>query len=165
MDLELPQAGVPLTNDPPRLMAEAWYRAFSGLYSQFRDLTRDVTDGLENAETGLGTKATKAQTEYGCWPFIFPADGTETVCLNLPFGWTITKTTTKTRVGTSTVTVKINGVALGGSDNAASTSEQEQAHSSANVAAAGDDITVTFASTSGDCEGLALAIQGTRTLD
>ena len=93
------------------------------------------------------------------------ATRTETLALNLASGVTWTKVNTKTKVGTATVTINIDGVPLGGTPNAASTSQQEQAHTSANVAAAGTDITATLASTSADCEGLTIALEGTRTLD
>jgi hypothetical protein len=62
------------------------------------------------------------------------------------------------------VTFKINGNALGGTANSASTSEQSQAHSSSNSVAADDDVEVTFSSTSSDCENLAATLKGTRTL-
>jgi hypothetical protein len=93
--------------------------------------------------------------------WLFPEDGTFKIVVKSAFAWTITETTTITTAGTATVTMSINGTPLGGTANAASTSEQSQAHSSANAVAAGDDISVAFSSTSGDCVNLSLNITGT----
>jgi hypothetical protein len=108
--------------------------------------------------------ATVTQAVGASWTFKAPEDETVPVYLNFQFGWTITKVTTITEVGTSTVTVKINTTALGGSSNSASTSESTQNHSSANVVATSDKLQITFASTSSDCENLCVTVQGTRTL-
>lgn len=83
--------------------------------------------------------------------------------LNSKFAFTINEVTTKCTAGTATVTIKINGVALGGTANAASTSEQTQTHTTANAVAVGDDVTVTVSSNSG-CENLAINYKYTRTL-
>jgi hypothetical protein len=93
--------------------------------------------------------------------WLFPEDGTFKIVVKSAFAFTITETTTITGAGTSTVTISINGTPLGGTANSASTSEQSQAHSSANAVAAGDDISITFASTSSDCVNLSLNIAGT----
>lgn len=158
-DLTIPTAGETFVLEDGR-PNPTWWRFFQRLGSQFNQTTRD----LASTDSGLGTKATTVQKEYGSWPYLVPEDGTITLALNLAFEWTITKVSTKTNVGTATVTVKIDGVALGGTANSASTSQQEQAHSSANVAAAGTDVQVTLASTSADCAGLTIAIEGTRVL-
>jgi hypothetical protein len=164
MDIEVPQAGVPITKDSQELIAEPWYRALAALFSQFRDTTRGLASAVDDSNTGLASKADKDQTEYGSWTIEFPSDGTEMLALNIPYGWTITKSTTKTTAGTSTVTIKIDGVSIGGSANAASVAQDEQTHSSANVAAVGTDITAVMSSTSGDCAGLTIALEGTRVL-
>ena len=93
--------------------------------------------------------------------WLFPVNGANKIVVKSAFAFTITETTTITTVGTSTVTISINGTPLGGSANSASTSEQSQTHSTANAVAIGDDITVTFASTSSDCVNLSLNIAGT----
>ena len=93
--------------------------------------------------------------------WLFPEDGTFKVLVKSAFAFTITETTTITTAGTSTVTISINGTPLGGTANSASTGEQSQAHSSANAVVAGDDISITFASTSSDCANLSLNIAGT----
>ena len=152
-DLAVPEAAERIALEDGRPNA-TWYRVFAQLVSAFNGATRN----LDDVDTGLDTKATKAQDEYGSWTLVFPVDGTETLALNLAYGVTWTKVTTKTKVGTATVTINIDGVPLGGTANAASTSQQEQAHTSANVAAAGADITATLASTSADCEGLTIAL-------
>lgn len=83
--------------------------------------------------------------------------------LNSKFAFTINEVTTKCTAGTATVTVKINGVALGGTANSASTSEQTRTHTTANAVAVGDDVTVTVSANSG-CENLAINYKYTRTL-
>lgn len=158
-ELAIPHPQEALVTEDGRIN-KTWYDRLSALFTQYRDTNRD----LASAATGLSSKATTVQKEYGCWTYAFPADGTQILALNLSHAWTITKVTTKTGVGTSTCTVKIDGVALGGTANSASTSQQEQAHTTANAAAAGTDVTVTFASTSGDCADLTIAVEGTRTL-
>jgi hypothetical protein len=97
------------------------------------------------------------------WEMIFAEDGDYSLALNAAHAMTITSVTTKTSAGTATVTVKINGVALGGTANSASTSEQTQAHTTTNEAAAGDDITLTVSANSG-AENLRVAIHYTRPL-
>lgn len=75
---------------------------------------------------------------------------------------TITETTTDAGSGTCTATFKINGVALGGTANSVSTSEQSQAHASANTFSAGDTISVTVSSNS-SCTDMAASVFYTRT--
>lgn len=158
-ELSIPHPQEALVTEDGRIN-KTWYDRLSALFTQYRETNRD----LASAESGLGSKATTVQKEYGCWTFQFPEDGTDNLALNLAYAWTITKVTTKTKAGTATVTIKIDGVALGGTANSASTTQQEQTHSSANVAAAATDVTATFASTSSDCESLTIAVEGTRVL-
>ena len=79
------------------------------------------------------------------WDGNFRTGGDDTVTLiqKLKFAGTITDTTTKCASGTATYTFKINTTALGGTANSVSSSEQEQAHASANDFVAGDSIVVT----------------------
>jgi hypothetical protein len=79
------------------------------------------------------------------------------------YGFTITEVTTRCTTGTSTVTVTINGTPLGGTANSASTTEQSQAHASANVVAAGDTLAIVVSSNAA-CEMLTVDIAGTMTL-
>lgn len=87
-----------------------------------------------------------------------------TVGLKVPFAGTITETTTKCASGTATATFKIDGVALGGTANSVSTSEQSQAHTSANTFVAGNDIIITISSNA-SCTDMSYMIKYTRTLD
>jgi hypothetical protein len=103
---------------------------------------------------------------YGM-PILFKgavSDGDYLVALNLPKAITITKVTSKSTAGTCTATVKIGSTALGGTANSVSTTEQEQAHSTSNTAAAGDDLTVTVSANS-SCENMSLMIEYTAELD
>ena len=83
--------------------------------------------------------------------------------VKIPYGCTITETTTRCTSGTATGTFKINTTALDGTANSISSSEQSQSHSSANVVAAGDDIVLTISSNS-SCLNLSFTIKFTRTL-
>ena len=133
------------------------------------DITADDIAAQDGAFSATLTKggvsvATVTQTVGASFVFKAPEDETVYLILKCPFAWTITDVTTRTEVGTSTVTIKIDGNALGGSANSASTSESTQSHSSSNAVSADQDVTVTFASTSSDCENLAITLKGTRTL-
>ncbi len=159
-NITIPDASVRIAMEDGRPNTP-WYSILSRLAALFNQ----ATTALDNAETGLASKADKDQVVAAAFTFKFVEDETVRLIINCPFAWTITSTTTRTEAGTATCTFKIDGVALGGTANSASTSEQTQAHSSANVVDAGDDVEVTFSSTSGDCENLAITIAGTRVLD
>ena len=83
--------------------------------------------------------------------------------VNIPYGGTITSTTTRSASGTCTATFKVNTTALGGTANSVSSTEQEQSHSTSNTFDAGDDIVITVSSNS-SCEDLSFTIKFTRTL-
>jgi hypothetical protein len=74
---------------------------------------------------------------------------------------TATETTTRSESGTATFTFKINTTAFGGTANSVSSSEQSQAHASANAWSAGDDIVIT-ASANAACVGASFTIAYTR---
>lgn len=93
----------------------------------------------------------------------FPSNKDYRLVVKIPFGCTITETVTRSASGTCTATFKINTTALGGTANSVSSTEQSQAHSSANVVAAGDDIVMTISSNSA-CVDLSFTIKTTRTL-
>lgn len=81
--------------------------------------------------------------------------------INSPFTGTIESVTTICTSGTCTATVKINGVALGGTANSVSTSENIQTHTSANEFVPGDEVTLNISSNA-SCEGLAFTLSITR---
>lgn len=109
------------------------------------------------------TTHTHTVTEGGSWLLSLPQDGSYTLALKMPFGGTISETTTKSASGTCTATFKINSTPLGGTANSVSTGEQSQAHASANAFAAGDDLVVTIASNAA-CRDASLSIKWTRTI-
>lgn len=76
------------------------------------------------------------------------ADQDYVVVLKAERAMKILETTSKSRSGTCTATFKINTTALGGTANAVSTSEQSQAHTSANQMVAGDDLIITISANS-----------------
>jgi hypothetical protein len=141
------------------------------------DITADVIDATTvNATNGaFSSTLTKGgvsvaivnQAVGASFTFKVPENETVYLILNAQFQWTITQTDTITEVGTSTVTVNINGTPLGGTANSASTSLNTQTHATANVVntgSPGNPISVTFTSTSSNCENLCLTIWGTRVL-
>lgn len=94
------------------------------------------------------------------------ANGDITLYLKVPAalnGATITEAVSKCVSGTATATLKINTTALGGTANSVSSTEQAQAHASANTLATGDDIVVTISGGSG-LTSPTFSVSGTRTL-
>lgn len=127
---------------------------------QTRVLTSPDSDGTIETSTTL---ATKTRTEAMAGGLEVPENKSYTLVLNIPFAGTITSTTTKSVSGTCTATFKINTTALGGTANAVSSSEQEQAHASANAFVAGDDIVLTV-SANAACVDMSFTIKYTRTV-
>lgn len=82
-------------------------------------------------------------------------DGDYTLFEEAPFAGSIERTVTRSQSGTCTVTLKINGSALGGTANSVSTSKQGQDHTSDNEFAAGDRITYTVSSNA-SCKGMSI---------
>lgn len=154
-DLSLPEAAERIAMEDGRPGA-TWYRVFARLVSQFNTNARSVSDSL-------GTKATLGQAWSETVVIDIPDDG-DYVFPAVAGDFSITSVVTECDSGTCTATVKIDGVALGGSANAVSILRNTQTHSSANTHADGDDITVTI-SANASCERLSLTMIGTRTLD
>ena len=127
---------------------------------------KDHIDGQARQAAALSATVsanTATLAEFG-WPiFIEFPDDKDYPIINIPVGFTINSVTTKSTAGTCTVTVKINGVALGGTANSVSSTESTQSHTDDNVVAVGDDLTVTVSSNS-SAENVAIMIAGTRTL-
>lgn len=116
-----------------------------------------------NASNLSAGKASVTQTFEQSWIIEYPEDKDYRVVVNAALARTITSVTTKSSTGTCTLTVKINSTALGGTANSVSTTEQSQAHSSANEIAAGDDLVLTVSSVS-SCENVSITVSGTLTL-
>ena len=146
--------GVAITDPKTGLPSQTFLQAFNGI---MRSLT-----GAKGSLTA--TKAGLTQTTSGHWTIEAPEDKTYPVIQKAASAFTITETTTRCTTGTCTVTITINGTPLGGAANSASTTEQSQAHSSANEVAAGDTVAIVVSSNSG-CEMLSVSIAGTVTLD
>lgn len=113
---------------------------------------------------GTGDAAAKTQPDEFMSGFIAsPSNKDYRIVLKAAHGGTITETTTRSASGTCTATFKINTTNLGGTANSVSSTEQSQAHSSANVFAAGDDIVLTVSGNS-SCADFSFTIKYTRTL-
>lgn len=107
--------------------------------------------------------AAKAQTDYFSGLIASPGNQSYNLAINLPFAITVVNTTTKSGSGTCTATFKNTATALGGTANSVSSTEQTQAHASANTFAIGDDLVLTVSSNA-SCADLAFTIEYTRTL-
>lgn len=83
--------------------------------------------------------------------------------LNIPYAGSITSTSTESVSGTSTATFSIDGTNLGGTANSVSSTENIQAHASANTFVAAQDIELTISSNA-DTVDLSFTITYTRTL-
>jgi len=108
-------------------------------------------------------KAGLTQTASGHWLIPEPEDKAYVVIGKSAYAFTITEVTTKSVSGSCTVTIEINGTPLGGTANSASSTEQSQAHTTANEVAAGDTVEIVVSSNS-TCVDLTVDIAGTMTL-
>lgn len=77
-----------------------------------------------------------------------PSDKTYYLSINTPYSGTITDVTTRADIGSCTATVAINGISLGGSANAVSSSEVTESHINNHEFVVGDDLTLTVSSNS-----------------
>jgi hypothetical protein len=92
-----------------------------------------------------------------------PIDLSYKLIVKAPYAGTITEVTTISASGTCTATFKINTTALGGTANSVSSTEESQAHASANSFVAGDDIVLTV-SANATCVDMSFTIKFTKTL-
>lgn len=122
-----------------------------------------VSDALDQLDTDIATKAGTAQTELISGYVDAPGNGDLDIIIKTPIGFTISEITTKAVSGSITATWKIDGVALGGTANAVSTSEETQVHASANVIAVDEDLSLTTSSDS-SCTGFHYTMKVARTL-
>ena len=122
--------------------ANAYQIWHAGANVDGRDIAADGAK-LDGIEAG----ATRNAAWYGMMLGIV-TNGDYRIILNARRAGTIGQTTTRCASGTATATFKINGAALGGAANSVSSSEQTQAHASANIFAVGDDIVITITSAS-----------------
>jgi hypothetical protein len=150
----VPPPTVPLTNPVTGQTDQSWQEWFQAAHSALdaiASLTLPVQQNVDVIEEFVGS-------------FAFPSDGSpfDTIILDQKYGYTIDEITVKTALGTTTATWKINGVALGGGANSATTTKSTVTHNSANVMVAHDTLTVDLSSTSADCTGLSWTIKGRR---
>jgi hypothetical protein len=139
--------------------ASYWVALAPGTSGQFLQTNGG---GANPAWAAVGNIPSLSQIEFISGIIPVPSNTDYRIVVQLPYGLTINSTTTIATSGTCTATFKINTTALGGTANSVSTSEQEQTHSSANVAAAGDDLVITVSSNS-SCLNMSFTIKYTRT--
>ena len=119
-------------------------------------------DAAAVAALGM-SKASITQIAFMTFLIETPDDKDYLVLINSPYAFTIDSITSKSIDGTCTLTGKINTTPLGGSPNAVSVSEEEQAHTTSNSVAVGDDVVLTVSSSSG-AENVSVTIACTLTL-
>ena len=158
MAVNVPDAGSPLV-DSNGLITKDWYPVIRLLIDQ----ANAAESGLSDAEGSLETKAEQEQADSLYGVILVPQDQAYKLVVKLAHGLTITETTTVCTSGTCTATFSINGTPIGGTANSVSSSEQSQAHTTVNVAVAGDDLEVTV-SANASCLGLSLTIHYTYAL-
>lgn len=119
-----------------------------------------------NATTGGGTTdddAASRTQEFTEAAYIeFPANK-EYVFVSNSIDGTIDAVICQTQSGNCTVTVKINGVALGGGSTVANANKRATGHSSQNELTRTDDISIQVANVN-NAEGLSVTIRGTQEL-
>lgn len=169
-DGRIPTAQSDVMDSSGKRFTLAWFRFFAaleGVRKSLADGDADLTSSIEQIESDLtALQNTVNNLEItDCWTHFVPkvVNGDVVVVQKLPFAAKITSVVTDCASGTCTVTGKIDGVALGGTANSVSTTEQEQTHASDNEAAAGTTISYTVASNSA-CLGMRVQINYTRAL-
>lgn len=121
-------------------------------------LAKVIADGAE-IQVGELTKAGLVSSEK--MHIMVPTAQDYFLDLDAKYAYTILEITTQCTEGTCTLVGKINGVSLGGTANSVSTTEQTQAHSSANIVAVGDKVVLT-ASAIAACVNLGITVKTRR---
>lgn len=130
-------------------------------YRYFQSLDQAARQSIATVAALDSSKAAKTGQTWGAPAFVEAPDAKDyKIVVKSPIALTVTSVTTICTVGTATLTVKINSTALGGTANSVSTSEQTQAHTTANAVAVGDDIVLTFSSVSA-AENVSVMLSGT----
>lgn len=125
--------------------------------------TRKLDQAQKATDTSLTALQAALAVDVWSWFIPSPEDDDYDLIINGPYACAINTVTTDCTAGTATLTAKINTTALGGTANSVSTTEQEQAHTTANSFAIGDNFRITLASVSG-CENLTVTVKITRTI-
>lgn len=140
--------------------ASTWQALAPGASGQFLK-TNGASANPAWADVGNIPSLTQIEFISGIIPV--PTNTDYKIVVNIPYGVTITDTTTISTSGTCTATFKINTTAIGGTANSVSVTKQTLSHSSSNVAAAGDDLVITVSANS-TCQNMSFTIKMTRTL-
>lgn len=125
--------------------------------------TRKLDQEQKRLSENADAVAASLSVDAWSWTVEFPENRDYRFIINLPYGGTVNTQTTRCTAGTATVTGKINATAFGGTANAASTTEQAQAHSTNNTFVAGDDYVATISAVSG-CANLTITVKVTRAI-
>lgn len=145
---------------PPQIAPGVWHPDW---YRWFRFIDRVIRETVDFANT---PEPPPPEIEFPeQWPIIIEVPEAKDYVLiqNNDVERTIYDTVSDCDSGTCTATFKINSTALGGTANSVSSTEQVQAHSTANVLGVGDDLVVTISANSA-CVGMRLNAKTTRTI-
>jgi hypothetical protein len=131
-------------------------------YRWFRDFYASLTEAIDVIDTPVPAPVVEMLEQ---WPYgvARPADGDYVIIQNNDVERTISATVSDADSGTCTATFKINSTPLGGTANSVSSTEDVEAHASANVLGIGDDLIVTI-SANADCRMMRLNTKTTRTI-
>lgn len=146
--------------------AGAWYEfaAYEGLLKVVAgEVNLYNGSAWEVSSSSSGGASTTQPGEFMSGFIATPSNKDYRIVVNAAHGGTITETTTRSASGACTATFRINATNLGGTANSVSSSEQSQAHSSANVFTAGDDIVIAISANS-SCADMSFTIKYTRVL-
>jgi hypothetical protein len=126
------------------------------------NLSDVASPATSRANLSAANAVANGQTDYISGIIPAPTNAAYELVVNIPYGCTITKTTTICVSGTCTATWSSNGVNLGAT-NAVSSSQNAVTQSSNNVVTAGKDITLTISANS-SCTTMSFTIQYTYAL-
>ena len=149
--------------DPSSRVIDDNGKITSRWYNYFQTITRLVRSfSTDDIAEEVGERASKTQPFSDATFIEFP-DDKDYVFLSLGITGTITSVEAVCASGTCTVTVLINGTALGGDASSVTTAESIENHVSDNALTPDDNVTIQVSDTS-SVEGLSVTLRGSRTL-
>ena len=121
---------------------------------------------ISAAQSGANTDITSATSLIGkddlSGEIRAPEAKTYEIILDSQTSRTITKLTTKARVGSAVITPKIGSTTLGGGASTATTSKSSVTHTTSNAMTSGDELSFVVSSVSTDCEDVAFTLWFTK---
>jgi hypothetical protein len=144
-----PPTSTPLINPVSSQADQSWQEWFQAVQKTLTSFAPPVSQDVDVVDELTGEIA-------------FPSDGTYSIILDSKMAKSILEITTRSDVGTTTLTPKINGTTLGGGASSVTTAKATVAHSTLNAMAVGDELTFVLSVTSATCSNLAFTVKYTR---